>query len=185
MLWRRIGVPIAVIVAFLIALGRVSSVVVDWAAWFSTIGYVGVFWTVFATKAALFVVSWRCLRGPGLVAMGQWNTYTTSNWFPYAQAQPDGDTNYIRNSAKVVIDAYNGTITLYVADAADPIVATYRRIFPTLFKPSDLQRHIRYPEDLFSIQALQYPRTTWMRPRYSTIAKISGSCPVSRPLPTA
>ena len=128
--------PIAVIVAFLIALGRVSSVVVDWAAWFSTIGYVGVFWTVFATKAALFVVSWRCLRGPGLVAMGQWNTYTTSNWFPYAQAQPDGDTNYIRNSAKVVIDAYNGTITLYVADAADPIVATYRRIFPTLFKPS-------------------------------------------------
>ena len=89
--------------------------------------------------------------------MGQWNTYTTSNWFPYAQAQPDGDTNYIRNSAKVVIDAYNGTITLYVADAADPIVATYRRIFPTLFKPSDLQRHIRYPEDLFSIQALQDP----------------------------
>lgn len=50
--WRRIGVPIAVIVAFLIALGRVSSVVVDWA-WFSTIGYVGVFWTVSATKAAL------------------------------------------------------------------------------------------------------------------------------------
>ena len=53
--WRHIGVPIAVIVAAIIVLGRVSSVVVDWA-WLSTIGYVGVFWTVFATKAALFVV---------------------------------------------------------------------------------------------------------------------------------
>ena len=53
--WKSIGLPIAVIVACLIALGRVSSVVVGWA-WFSTIGYVGVFWTVLATKAALFVV---------------------------------------------------------------------------------------------------------------------------------
>jgi uncharacterized membrane protein (UPF0182 family) len=89
------------------------------------------------------------------------DAYTTSGWFPYAQAQPDGDTNYIRNSVKVVIDAYNGTVTFYVADAADPIVATYRRIFPALFRPfdampPDLQRHIRYPEELFNIQALQY-----------------------------
>ena len=62
---------------------------------------------------------------------------------------------------KVVIDAYNGTVTFYVTDPADPIIATYRRIFPTLFKPfdampADLQRHIRYPEDLFRIQAQQY-----------------------------
>ena len=61
----------------------------------------------------------------------------------------------------MVIDAYNGTATFYVTDAADPIIATYRRIFPTLFKPlaampADLQKHIRYPEDLFHIQALQY-----------------------------
>ena len=58
-------------------------------------------------------------------------------------------------------DADNGTTALYVADAADPIIATYRRIFPTLLKPldampPDLQKHIRYPEDLFYIQALQY-----------------------------
>ena len=52
--WRRFGVPIAVIV-LLFALGRITSVVVDWA-WFSSIGYVGVFWTAFVTKAALFVV---------------------------------------------------------------------------------------------------------------------------------
>ncbi len=89
------------------------------------------------------------------------DAYTTSRWFPYAQPQPDGETNYIRNSVKVVIDAYNGTTVFYVADATDPIIATYRRIFPTLFKPfdampPDLQKHIRYPEDLFYIQALQY-----------------------------
>jgi uncharacterized protein len=87
------------------------------------------------------------------------DAYTTSDWFPYAQ--PTGDINYIRNSVKVVIDAYNGTVTFYVMDAADPVIATYRRIFPALFKPfeampADLQRHIRYPEDLFRIQALQY-----------------------------
>ena len=90
------------------------------------------------------------------------DSYTTSEWFPYAQPEPvGGDINYIRNSVKVVIDAYNGTISFYVMDAADPIIATYRRIFPSLFKPfdsmpPDLQKHIRYPEDLFTIQALQY-----------------------------
>jgi uncharacterized protein len=90
------------------------------------------------------------------------DAYTTSAWFPYAKPEPEGgDINYIRNSVKVVIDAYNGTVRFYLMDAADPIVATYRRIFPTLFKPfdampADLQKHIRYPEDLFNIQALQY-----------------------------
>ena len=90
------------------------------------------------------------------------DAYTTSAWFPYAKPEPDGgDINYIRNSVKIVIDAYNGTVTFYVTDVADPIVATYRRIFPSLFKPfdampPDLQKHIRYPEDLFNIQALQY-----------------------------
>ena len=89
------------------------------------------------------------------------DAYTTSRWFPYAQPQPNGDTNYIRNSVKVVIDAYNGTVAFYVADAADPVIATYRRIFPALFKPfdampPDLQKHVRYPEDLFRLQALQY-----------------------------
>ena len=90
------------------------------------------------------------------------DAYTTSAWFPYAKPEPDGgDLNYIRNSVKVVINAYNGTVDFYVTDSADPIVATYRRIFPALFKPldampPDLQKHIRYPEDLFNIQALQY-----------------------------
>jgi uncharacterized protein len=90
------------------------------------------------------------------------DAYAISGWFPYAKPEPDGgDINYIRNSVKIVIDAYNGTVSFYVTDAADPIIATYRRIFPSLFKPFDampldLQKHIRYPEDLFNIQALQY-----------------------------
>jgi uncharacterized protein len=91
------------------------------------------------------------------------DAYTTSRWFPYSQRSDDdnGNINYIRNAVKVVIDAYDGTVDLYVSDPADPIVRTYARIFPTLFKPlsampQDLQRHIRYPEDLFLIQAQRY-----------------------------
>jgi uncharacterized membrane protein (UPF0182 family) len=86
------------------------------------------------------------------------DAYTTSEYFPYAQPAPGHNLNYIRNSVKVVIDAYNGTVDFYLMDPADPIAATYQRIFPTLFKPfavmpPDLQKHIRYPEDLFLIQA--------------------------------
>ena len=89
------------------------------------------------------------------------DAYTTSEYFPYAQPALNLDLNYIRNSVKVVVDAYNGTVDFYLIDATDPIAATYRRIFPSLFKPfaampPDLQKHIRYPEDLFSIQARLY-----------------------------
>lgn len=89
------------------------------------------------------------------------DAYTTSSWFPYSQPQPDDGLNYIRNSVKIVIDAYNGTTTFYVADPTDPIIRTYQRIFPELFRPlsampPDLEKHIRYPEDMFYIQAQQY-----------------------------
>ena len=89
------------------------------------------------------------------------DAYTTSNYFPYAQPAQDFDLNYIRNSVKVVVDAYNGTVDFYLMDPADPIAATYQRIFPRLFKPfaampPGLQKHIRYPEDLFLIQARLY-----------------------------
>ncbi len=93
------------------------------------------------------------------------DAYTTSDYFPYAPAyrppSPGVELNYIRNSVKVVIDAYNGIVDFYLVDPADPIAATYQRIFPGLFKPfavmpQELQRHMRYPEDLFSIQAQMY-----------------------------
>ncbi|HML14895.1 MAG TPA: UPF0182 family protein, partial [Xanthobacteraceae bacterium] len=89
------------------------------------------------------------------------DAYTTSDNFPYAQLAADRSLNYIRNAVKIVVDAYDGTIDFYLADAADPVAATYRRIFPGLFKPlaqmpPELQKHIRYPEDLFRIQAQIY-----------------------------
>ncbi|MGF6757160.1 UPF0182 family protein [Paraburkholderia sp. GAS42] len=89
------------------------------------------------------------------------DAYTTSQWFPYAQPAIGDGANYIRNAVKVVVDAYNGTVDFYVSDPDDPILRTYQRIFPGLFKPleampQDLQQHIRYPEDLFLIQAQLY-----------------------------
>jgi uncharacterized protein len=86
------------------------------------------------------------------------DAYTTSSYFPAAQPAQNLDLNYIRNSVKVVVDAYNGTVDFYLIDPDDPIAATYHRIFPGLFQPfsampADLQRHIRYPEELFLIQA--------------------------------
>jgi Uncharacterised protein family (UPF0182) len=89
------------------------------------------------------------------------DAYTTSAYFPYAQPVRDLDLNYIRNSVKVVVDAYNGTVDFYLMDSADSVAATYQRIFPGLFKPfanmpQGLQQHIRYPEDMFLIQARLY-----------------------------
>src|SRR5262249_41647164 len=69
--------------------------------------------------------------------------------------------NYLRNSVKVVVDAYDGSVTFYVFDPADPIVAAYRRLFPALFRdraemPATLQKHIRYPELMLKLQAAVY-----------------------------
>jgi uncharacterized membrane protein (UPF0182 family) len=85
-----------------------------------------------------------------------YDAYTTSARYPYST--PSGGLNYIRNAVKVVIDAYHGTTTVYMADANDPVAATYARIFPGLFAPLDqmpasLREHVRYPEDIFAIQA--------------------------------
>jgi len=84
------------------------------------------------------------------------DAYTTSESYPYAQRVHDG-TNYMRNSVKVVIDAYDGTIDAYLADPDDPVVQTYAAIFPGIFKPlsamaPDVRRHLRYPADLFRLQ---------------------------------
>ena len=86
--------------------------------------------------------------------------YTTSDHYPYSQTEHTdiGDLNYIRNSVKIVVDAYTGDTNFYVADPDDPIVRTWERIFPALFKPlaqmpPDLHAHIRYPEDFFLVQA--------------------------------
>ena len=86
--------------------------------------------------------------------------YTTTDRYPYSDPVR-GMGNYIRNSVKVTVDAYHGTVTFYLADPSDPLVRTYARGFPGLLKPletmpEDLKRHIRYPEDFFAIQARKY-----------------------------
>ena len=89
-----------------------------------------------------------------------YDAYTVSDRFPYSEMIPNFG-NYVRNSVKVVIDAYEGSMNFYIADPKDPIILTYREIFPNLFKdmdemPEDLKSHIRYPSDLFSIQTFIY-----------------------------
>ncbi len=86
-----------------------------------------------------------------------WDAYSTTGRFPYSQPRADG-INYIRNSVKVVIDAYDGTMTLYQMDSADALVNTWGKVYKGLFTPgdqmpADLRTHLRYPEDLYSVQA--------------------------------
>lgn len=85
------------------------------------------------------------------------DAYTTSDRYPYSDPGKN-QFNYIRNSVKIVIDAYNGSVNFYIADPQDPIISTFKAIFPNLFKPLDampatLRSHIRYPVDLFSLQS--------------------------------
>tara|TARA_B100001964_G_scaffold235399_1_gene295429 strand:- start:799 stop:3543 length:2745 start_codon:yes stop_codon:yes gene_type:complete len=89
-----------------------------------------------------------------------YDAYTVSDQFPYSQTIPRFG-NYVRNSVKIVIDAYEGSMQFYIADPNDPIILTWKNIFPELFKdlsemPEDLRSHIRYPSDLFTIQAFIY-----------------------------
>ena len=91
------------------------------------------------------------------------DAFTTSDSYPYSTrySVDNHSLNYMRNSVKAVIDAYDGTTTFYVFDPEDPILATYRRIFPSLFKdaasmPAGLRKHVRYPELLFKLQSEVY-----------------------------
>ena len=95
------------------------------------------------------------------------DAYTTSDMYPYSRRSQgvfkNKSLNYIRNSVKVTVDAYNGNVCFYLIDEKDPIAKVYARIFPNLFKPfeempDDLKTHIRYPRDLFNIQAATYTR---------------------------
>ncbi len=99
------------------------------------------------------------------------DAYTTTDNYPYAQNADTGAVasgsglsgtfNYVRNSVKVVIDAYTGKMTFYVMDPKDPIIRTYEKAFPGMFTPAskmstELRAHLRYPEDIFTVQATMY-----------------------------
>jgi uncharacterized membrane protein (UPF0182 family) len=105
-------------------------------------------------------------RDPYLVIAGdgtlQWilDAYTTSDGYPYAQRLLDG-TSYMRNSVKLVIDAYDGSLTAYVSAPTDPLIRTWAGIFPGIFvpldsMPADLRAHIRYPDDIYRVQTGLY-----------------------------
>ena len=86
-----------------------------------------------------------------------WDAYTTATTYPYSQPVMK-KANYIRNSVKVVVDAYEGSVDFYIADKTDPVIRAYARAFPALFKPFEamprsLKAHVRYPEDLLTIQS--------------------------------
>ncbi len=93
------------------------------------------------------------------------DAYTTTDNYPYSTPYPyspiEDRFNYLRNSVKVVVDAYNGNVSLYVMDPSDPIIRCYQGIFPSLFKskaemPPALLKHIRYPRGLFQVQSTMY-----------------------------
>jgi uncharacterized membrane protein (UPF0182 family) len=95
------------------------------------------------------------------------DAYTISNMYPYSKRSQNPfrriGLNYIRNSVKVIIDAYNGDVSYYTIDEQDPILRTYTQIYPDLFKPldqmpADLKKHLRYPTDKFEIQVQTYSR---------------------------
>ncbi|MGB5635219.1 MAG: UPF0182 family protein [Waterburya sp.] len=100
----------------------------------------------------------------------QWiiDAYTTSDRYPYSEPLVETDilprnsrVNYLRNSVKAVVDAYDGTVQFFLVDEADPVLATYRQIFPNLFipreaTPPEIKAHFRYPLDLFKLQAQMY-----------------------------
>ena len=105
----------------------------------------------------------------------QWiiDAYTTTSRYPYGETAETGNLtegsgldhgfNYVRNSVKAVVDAYDGTVDFYIMPVDDPIIEAYRDAFPSLFKdfedmPEDLQEHLRYPEDLFRVQTNMWAR---------------------------
>src|SRR5262245_9569374 len=96
------------------------------------------------------------------------DAYTTSSKYPYSQYTDgiqglSGRFNYVRNSVKVTIDAYEGTVKFYVVDPNDPVIESWEKSFPDLFSkyrdmPDELKDHLRYPEDIFRVQAEQYAK---------------------------
>ena len=91
------------------------------------------------------------------------DAYTFTNRYPYSDSFEQGDLNYIRNSVKVTVDAYNGDLRFHIVDPTDPMIQTYAKMFPELFVPFEamsesMRERIRYPQDLFSAQADKYLR---------------------------
>ena len=97
------------------------------------------------------------------------DAYTTSSYFPYSQKYRN-TFNYIRNSVKIVVDAYDGTVDYFIVDENDPVLQVYDSIFPGVFKsldelPEGIESHFRYPQDLFEVQIETFARYHMTRPQ--------------------
>jgi uncharacterized membrane protein (UPF0182 family) len=119
-----------------------------------------------AQRARQIAPFFRYDRDPYIVVTAEgrlvWmlDAYTTTDRFPYSEPVA-GLGNYVRNAVKVTVDAYSGDVRFYIADPTDPMIRAWAGAFPDLMKPletmpADLQKHIRYPEDFFAIQARKY-----------------------------
>jgi hypothetical protein len=93
------------------------------------------------------------------------DAYTVSNRYPASTplATRTGEINYIRNSVKIIMDAYDGSVDFYISDPKDPIIGAYARIYPGVFKdfslmPAELRPHVRYPQEIFAIQMEAYAK---------------------------
>lgn len=125
------------------------------------------FWRSVKDRVARIAPFLRLDRDPYLVVdQGRlfWiqDAYTTASGYPYAEPTPEG-FSYIRNSVKVVVDAYHGDVAFYVVDPDDPVLRVYSTAFPGMFRPlaalpESLAAHLRYPQDLFKIQARVYAK---------------------------
>ncbi len=98
------------------------------------------------------------------------DAYTTSAYFPYSEPLPNSELTYLRNSVKVVIDAFDGTTKLYAFDPKDPVLQAWGKVYPSLFTPATqipqaIREHFRYPSDLFSAQAEVYRNYHMTDPR--------------------
>ena len=140
-----------------------------------------------ASRIALNPIQWSATDDGWLDPSSNFyiDGFTDSDYFPYSSHHDVGrnSVNYIRNSVKVVIDAYNGSATFYVFDKQDPLIAAYQRIFPGMFRdasemPADLRAHVRYPEtliraqgEIYSLYHTQNPKVFFQREDVWSIAQ--------------
>ncbi|HCO02354.1 MAG TPA: hypothetical protein DIT48_03115 [Actinobacteria bacterium] len=136
-----------------------------------------------------------------------WDGYTTLDNYPYSErvnlgditsGHLSGEANYLRNSVKAVVDAYDGTVRLYVVDPSDPVIQVWRNAFPSLFQPGGapaaMQAHFRYPEDMLFVQATEFANyhvtdpeafygkeKFWALPTDPTVTLSGGVNPTLRP----